>query len=96
MPRGGFRPGAGRKPKPKPKLNISAKKDPLAFLLEVMNDQEADARLRVRAAVTAAQYRHAKKGDSGKKDERKEAAEKAGRGKFAPAAPPRLRVVAGS
>jgi hypothetical protein len=69
---------------------------PLAFLIGVMNDPKQEPRLRVRAAVAAAQYAHVKKGDSGKKDERKEAAEKAGRGKFAPAAPPRLRVVAGS
>ena len=44
------------------------------------------------AAVAAAQYVHIKKGDGGKKDEDAEKAKKAGSGKFAPSAPPKLVV----
>ena len=92
---GGARPGAGRKPKPPGKLDVPAGLEPLAFLEAVMNDPLADPKLRVRAAIAAAQYRHAKKGEGGKKDERKERADKAGRGRFAPPAGPRLAVVNG-
>ena len=74
---------------------MPAGKDPLEFLLAVMDDESADPKLRVHAAVVAAQYVHAKKGDSGKKDERQAAAQKAGKGKFASGQPPKLAVVAG-
>ncbi len=90
---GGARPGAGRKPKPKEeKLTIatSGTQTPLEFLLSVMNDNEIEDRLRIDAAKTAAQYVHAKKGEGGVKDEKQEAAKKAGAGKFGAAAPPRL------
>jgi phage terminase small subunit len=92
---GGARSGAGRKSKPKappPVLDVPAGNDPLTFLLGVMNDAGADARLRVRAAVAAAQYVHAKQGEGGKKDAAERAAGSAAAGKFAPAAPPRLVV----
>lgn len=88
---GGARAGAGRKPNPPEKLTVSAK-DPLEFLEAVMMDEEANPALRVRAAIAAAQYRHAKKGEGGKGEERKDKAEKAGAGKFGPAAPPKLVV----
>lgn len=66
---------------------------PLAFLKAVMNDLELDAALRVRAAIAAAQYEHAKKGEGGKKDETADAAQKAATGRFAaPVTPPRLVV----
>lgn len=90
---GGYRPGAGRKPQPKEeKLTIATngKQTPLEFLLSVMNDNEIEDRLRIDAAKTAAQYCHLKKGDGGIKDEKQEAAKKAGAGKFAAAAAPRL------
>lgn len=92
---GGARPGSGRKPKPKEeKLTIasSGAQTPLEFLLSVMNDNEIEDRLRIDAAKTAAQYCHLKKGDGGIKDEKAEAAKKAGAGKFGAAAPP-LRIV---
>lgn len=91
---GGARVGAGRKPQPKEdQLSIatSGKQTPLEFLLAVMNDNEIDDRLRIDAAKTAAQYCHLKKGDGGIKDEKQEAAKKAGAGKFG-AAPPPLRL----
>lgn len=60
-----------------------------------MNSRMADARSRLEAAKALLSYTHMKKGDGGKKGERQEAAEKAGRGRFAPSAPPRLAVVNG-
>ena len=71
---GGARPGAGRKPKVWAELKVPKGEDPLKFLLAVMDDATADPRLRVRAAVAAVQYTHPKKGEGGKKDERKQAA----------------------
>jgi phage terminase small subunit len=88
--RGGARQNSGPQPA---KLKVERKKSPLAFLLDVMNNEDASANNRVRAAIEAAKYMHARKGEGGKKDERKEAAEKAGRGKYAPSGPPKLRVV---
>lgn len=90
---GGARKGAGRPPqKQEEKLTIATNgvQTPLEFLLSVMNDNEIEDRLRIDAAKTAAQYCHLKKGDGGIKDEKQEAAKKAGAGKFGAAAPPRL------
>lgn len=49
----------------------------------------------IRAAIAAVQYTHTKKGDGGKKDEDAEKAKKAGAGKFAAAAPPKLVAAGG-
>lgn len=65
---------------------------PLDFLIGVMKDVDQDPRLRVRAAIAAAQYKHVKLADGGKKNERQNAAGRVAAGKFAPAAPPRLVV----
>lgn len=89
---GGARKGAGRKKKPPPVLAVPADQDPLAFLLSVMNSADADARLRVRAAVAAAQYVHTKQADGGKKEAAEKAARDAASSRFAPATPPRLVV----
>lgn len=101
---GGARPGAGRPRKSKPEAEIQKDAgdppaeaverfdDPLAYLLHVMNDAGQEPRLRVRAAVAAAQYLHTKTHDGGKKDGRQEAAKKAASGRFAPKAPPKLVV----
>lgn len=101
MPRGGFRPGAGR---PKEGGKAPAKKrpvaesaaasdDPVAFLVRLMNDVSEDVRVRADAAKALLPYKHAKKGEGGKKDARDDAAKKvAGGGKFAPAQGPRLVV----
>jgi phage terminase small subunit len=62
---------------------------PLAFLELVMNDPTVPLRDRIRAAIAAAQYRHLKKGDGGKKDEQADKADQAA-AKFTTAAPPRL------
>lgn len=90
---GGARVGAGRKPQPQEeKLTIvtNGEQSPLEFLLSVMNDNEIEDRLRIDAAKTAAQYCHLKKGDGGIKDEKQEAAKRAGAGKFGSSSPPRL------
>ena len=64
----------------------------LEYLQTVVNDASMDVRVRVRAAIAAAQYESIKKGDGGKKDEQDAAAKKAASGKFAPKAPPKLVV----
>lgn len=93
---GGVRPGAGRKPAEAVKLSIPvpitenlAHKDSKTFLLALMNDLEADIKLRADAAKALLPFQHAKI-EAGVKDAKAEAARKAGAGKFSPAAPPRL------
>ena len=97
---GGARPGAGRKPQPKEpqRLDIPvpvgetlAHKDPKVFLLALMNDYEADIKLRADAAKALMPFVHAKI-EAGVKDAKAEAAKKASGGKFGAATPPRLVV----
>ena len=87
--RGGVRPGAGR-PKSGPVLlpDLPATNDPLAFLLALVNEPTADMRLRLNAAVALMPYVHAKAGETGKKDAKQDAAEKAASGKFVSTNPP--------
>lgn len=96
---GGARPGAGRKPAPKVMLDIPvpvadslAHKDPMVFLMALMNDLEADIKVRADAAKALLPFIHGKKGEGGKKDEQLDAAKKAGKGRFAAAQAP-LRMV---
>lgn len=100
---GGARPGAGRPRKnPPPAAPAAApevpaeappeRKEPLDFLMDVINDPKAPLSARVRAAVAAAQYKHTKTHDGGKKDAKADAAKKAAGGRFKPAAPPKLVV----
>lgn len=90
---GGAREGSGPKPKSDPCAIVTeGEMEPMAFLLKVMNDNNVADALRVRAAVCAAQYRHTKREDGGKKEEVQRAADAVAAGKFAPAAPPRLVV----
>lgn len=67
MPRGGARPGAGRKKGGSNKLTQEAVKKakaggkmPLDYLLEVMRDAGAEEARRIDAAKAAAPYCHAK------------------------------------
>lgn len=127
MPRGGARPGAGRKPsKPKAETPSRVDKDgfktdpswpfgkerpaveplpappeqdvtntsPLDYLLQVMRDQNEDKGRRMQAAIQAAPYMHAKKGEAGKK-EQKDAAAKKVASKFTAGAPPKLVAAGG-
>lgn len=63
--------------------------DPLVFLLAAMNNPRVPLAQRVRAAITATQYKHTRTRDGGKKDARKKAAdETAAASKFTPGAAP--------
>lgn len=138
MPRGGARPGAGRKPKERaPGEAAPAKRSrkaaapaagfapageklpdtpatwpfgtapaappeapadtsqltPLDYFLSLMRDPGADEKLRFQAAAQALPYMHPKKGDSGKKEEKQDAANKVA-SKFG-ARPAPLKVVGG-
>ena len=85
---GGKREGGGRKPAPF--IAPEGAGDSLDFLRGVMNDLSQKPELRVRAAITIAQYEHAKPGEGGKKESRAEAAKTAGVGKFGTGGAPRL------
>ena len=94
---GGARVGAGRKKKPPQLLEIDSKtsgslSDPKSFLLHVINDNTIDAKLRVDAAKALMPFIYTKAFESGKKDAAIKAAKVASTGKFAPSAPPKLKV----
>lgn len=89
---GGAREGAGRKPKD---ADCVAVRDPLEFLLDVMQGKIEPSPNQLKAAQAAAQYVHCKKGEGGKKNAKGDAAKTAGEGKFAPASGPRLAAVNG-
>lgn len=92
---GGARPGAGRPAKEPTIIQLSATyDDPEKFLRAVMNDSGTDAKLRVDAAKALMPFVHAKKGETGKKEQKDEAAKKVA-GRFAQAAPPRLAAAGG-
>lgn len=68
--------------------------DPLDFLLTVQNSPNAPLKDRIRAAVAAAQYKHKKTGDGGKREEDAAKAGKAAKGKYG-VRPAPLKVVGG-
>ena len=72
--------------------------DPMAYLLQTMNDPGVDLRLRVDAAKAMLPFVHARAGAVGKKAAQAVAAKQAERGKFAPRAAPLalVRTVSGS
>lgn len=77
---GGARPGAGRPPKAKDILQLSAiYDDPEKFLRAVMNDSQTDAKIRVDAAKALMPFVHHKKAS--------------GKGADAPKAPGRFSAV---
>ncbi|RSC31240.1 hypothetical protein EGT36_21445 [Agrobacterium sp. FDAARGOS_525] len=102
MPRGGYRPGAGRPKTAKVQTKVEvrreankAKMTPLEYMLSVMNDVEAEDGRRDRMAVAAAPFVHARadEGKLGKKAERLGRAEQASSaGKFAVRNAPKLVV----
>lgn len=65
--------------------------DPADFLRSVMNNEREEMRLRMDAAKTLMPYTHAKLGEVGKKEQRREAAKEAGKGRFATGRAPRLQ-----
>lgn len=68
--------------------------DPKLFLLALMNNLEADVKLRVDAAKALMPFMHTKLGEGGKKEQQQDAAKKVA-GKFSVAAPPRLVAAGG-
>lgn len=63
--------------------------DPKSFLLAAMNDTALDEKLRIDAAKALMPFVHQKPGESGKKEQREDAA-KGLAGRFAPPPPPHL------
>jgi len=107
MARGGFRPGAGRPKKGDPRAPVVASeadavrpraslggKSPLEYMLDVMNDSDADEARRDRMAVSAAPFVHMRAAEAvaNKKDQRQAAADDAATpgNKFAPPSAPKL------
>ena len=96
MPRGGARPGAGRKRKNVTPASVAAsvpaaapvvrampgQMTPLDYMMNVINDPSADETRRDRMAQAAAPYVHPKAADAapGKKEQREQAARTAERG----------------
>lgn len=65
--------------------------DPEKFLMDQMNDEALDMRMRIDVAKALMPFKHQKLGEGGKKEQRKGNAEAASKGRFAvPLAPPRL------
>ena len=71
---------------------LPSTKDPLEWLLALMNEPRAKVFDRRNAAQTAVPYIHGKKGEMGKKEVKAEAAKKAGQGRYAPRDPPKVVV----
>jgi phage terminase small subunit len=76
-------------------IDIPATADPIEFLTTIMNERAADLRFRIDAAKAMLPFKHQKLGEGGKKDQKQDAAKKAGAGKFAAAAPPKLVAAGG-
>jgi phage terminase small subunit len=104
MPRGGKRPGAGRPKKgsERPKVDVEKAKAEIAaagvtdskvFLERVLSGLVLPSATQMEAARCLLPFQHAKLGETGKKEQRNEAA-KGVVSRFAPA-PPRLAVLAG-
>ena len=67
---------------------------PIDYFLQVINDPEAPADLKMKAAIEAAPYVHNKlTGKASKKEDPEDKAKSAGKGKFAPAKAPNLKVL---
>lgn len=89
---------AGAPPPPPPpagpKFDVAAAitfSDPMVFLKAAMNDPAAAPKLRVEAAKALLPFMHHKVGESGKKEQKLDAAKKVQQGRFgAPPPPPRL------
>ena len=65
-----------------PVVESLAHKDPKVFLLALMNDLEADVKLRADAAKSLMPFMHQKKGEGGKKEQQADAAESVKAGRF--------------
>ena len=90
---GGKREGAGAKPKATD-LSV-ATRDPLVFLLDVMEGRIDPSPSQLKAAVAAARFLHAPKAEVGKKEGRDAEARDVVAGRFAPGRAPQLATVNG-
>lgn len=86
---------ASAAPSDKPAMPRDRYDDPMAFLQDVMNHDGLPIAMRADAAKQLLPYQHARLGEKGKKESKKENAREASRGgKFSiPKAPPTLHVV---
>lgn len=76
-------PSRASKPLPPPQDRpLITATDPLEFMLKLMADVGEDPKTRLEAAKAAIPYLHAKKGEVGKKEEKRTAAEKVKEGRF--------------
>lgn len=71
----------------------SASDDPLEFMRKMMNDLEAEPKLRLDAAKALAGFTISKPGEKGKKEQVQEAAEQVASGRFGLRKPGQLRAV---
>lgn len=71
--------------------------DAMTFLMDAMNNAALPVALRMDAAKNLLPYQHARLGEKGKKEKRKEEADRltGGRGRFATGKPPRLHSIDG-
>lgn len=97
--KGGYRVGAGRPKGSRNKTRIETPADiqsaaayenitPLEYMLKVMRDPREDLDRRLRCAIAAAPYCHARKGESNGKADKVNRATIAGAGKFSPGRAP--------
>ena len=77
---------------PNPHIPATAA-DPLEFMRQMMNDLEAEPKLRLDAAKALAAFTVAKPGEKGKKEQVQEAAEQVASGRFGLRKPGQLRAV---
>lgn len=66
---------------------------PLEYLLNIVRNPQKPEDARMRAAALALPFCHAKPGEKGKKEEKRDAAASAASGKFGTPQPPRLKAV---
>jgi hypothetical protein len=89
QPRGGALKRSKAVPVPVPDMDM------LQLLQDIALGKTDASTVQVRAAIAAVQYTHIKKGDGGIKDQKQDAAKKAGAGKYGSAEPPKLAAANG-
>jgi phage terminase small subunit len=79
------RPKVEKPPKevaPPPAPTVAQGDDPVEFMKAMWQNEEEDPKLRLEAAKAHASFTRAKPGEKGKKEQKQEAAERAGSGRF--------------
>lgn len=79
---------SAKKSAPAVNIEIPNTEDPEAFLINVMNNEKLDMKIRMDAAKTLMPYKKMRLGEGGKKDKVLEDAKKAVGGQYAPAPAP--------